>query len=158
VRARVGKGVLLLRFTRTDNDGAAVRRDSDQEIKSIKEYLGWLREAVTPHNNQLETWAQSYIKQRKNRLLAGANMAEAIDLPMKKREGVPVTYAVPVKKRVAKIEEIKVEGAFKPEPTLAMSEYEEILRIMKNMTQVIERSLHEFAGMGEETLRSHFLV
>src|ERR1700751_1613793 len=85
-------------------------------------------------------------------------MAKAVDLPMKRREGVPVTYVVPVKKRVPKIEEIKVEDTFNPEPALAMSEYEEILRIMKNMAQVMERSPHEFAGMGEETLRSHFLV
>jgi hypothetical protein len=157
-RAKVGKGELLLRFVRMDHDGATVRRDSDREIKSIKDYLDWQREVVTPHNNQLEGWAQSYITQRKERLLAAANMAGAIGLPMRRREGVPVTYAVPLKKRVPKIEEIKVEGAFKPEPALAMSEYEEILRITKNMTQVMERSPHEFVGMGEETLRSHFLV
>jgi hypothetical protein len=41
---------------------------------------------------------------------------------------------------------------------LIMAEYEEILQIMKNMAQGMERSPHEFAGMGEETLRSHFLV
>jgi hypothetical protein len=53
-RAKVGKGELLLRFVRMDHDGAAVRRDSDQEIKSIKDYLDWQREVVTSHNNQLE--------------------------------------------------------------------------------------------------------
>ena len=51
-----------------------------------------------------------------------------------------------------------MQGGFRPEPVLAMAEYEEILRIMKNMVQVMERSPHEFADMGEETLRSHFLV
>jgi hypothetical protein len=55
-RARVGEAVLRLSFTRTDNDGAAVKRDSDNEIKSINDYLDWLREAVKPHNNQLESW------------------------------------------------------------------------------------------------------
>jgi hypothetical protein len=50
-----------------------------------------------------------------DRLLAAANMAKAIDLPMKRREGVPVTYVVPVKKGVPKIEEIKVEDTFNPE-------------------------------------------
>jgi hypothetical protein len=60
-------------------------------------------------------------------------MATAVGLPMKRREGAPDTYAVPVKRRVPKIEEIKVEGVFKPEPALAMSDYEEILRIMQNM-------------------------
>jgi hypothetical protein len=127
-------------------------------LTEIKEYLGWLEEAVTPYNNQLEEQVRAQVKARKDRLLADANMTAAIGLPMKKREGVPITYAVPVKKRVPKIEEIKIAGAFRPEPVLAMAEYEEILRIMKNMALVMERSPHEFAGMGEETLRSHFLV
>lgn len=39
-----------------------------------------------------------------------------------------------------------------------MSEYEEILRIMKNMTRVMEYSPHAFVKMGEEDLRTHFLV
>jgi hypothetical protein len=77
---------------------------------------------------------------------------------MKKREGVPVTYAVPVKRRLPRIEEIKVSGAFVPEPVLAAEEYEEILRIMKQMVHVMERSPHEFHNIGEEAIRSHFLV
>jgi hypothetical protein len=157
-RARVGEGVLRLSFTRADNDGAAVKRDSDNEIKSINDYLDWLREVVTPHNNQLESGAQTFIKHRKDRLLAAANMATAVGLPMKRREGAPDTYAVPVKRRVPKIEEIKVEGVFKPEPALAMSDYEEILRIMQNMAQVRELSPHVFETLGEEDLRTHFLV
>ena len=139
-----------------DHDAAAVKRESEQTIKEIKDYLSWLQEAVGPYNDHLEELSQSHVRQRKDRLLAGANMAEAIGLPMKKREGVPVTYAVPVKKRVPKIEEIKVQGTFKPEPVLAMSEYEEILRIMKKMTHVMERSPHAFVKMGEEDLRYVF--
>ena len=37
-------------------------------------------------------------------------------------------------------------------------DYEEILRIMKNMVHVMELSPHAFSAMGEEDLRSHFLV
>jgi hypothetical protein len=69
-----------------------------------------------------------------------------------------MTYTVPVKKRVAKIDQIKVEGAFKPEPALSHSDYEEILRIMKNMALVMERSPRAFVDMEEEALRWHFLV
>jgi hypothetical protein len=157
-RAEIGKGELLLRYVRMDHDAAAIKRESEQTIKEIKDHLSWLQEAVAPYNRQLEELVRSDVRQRKDRLLKDANMAEAIGLPMKKREGAPLTYTVPVKRRAPKIEEIKVEGAFKPEPVLAMAEYEEILRIMRNMAQVMERSPHEFAGMGEETLRSHFLV
>jgi hypothetical protein len=49
-------------------------------------------------------------------------MATAVGLPMKRREGAPDTYSVPLKRRVPKIEEIKVEGVFNPEPALAISD------------------------------------
>jgi hypothetical protein len=39
-----------------------------------------------------------------------------------------------------------------------MCDYEEILRIMKNMAQVMELSPNAFVDMDEEALRSHFLV
>jgi hypothetical protein len=85
-------------------------------------------------------------------------MTAALGLPMKKREGVPTTYSVPVARLTPKIDQIKVEGAFKSEPALSGEDYEEILRIMKNMVQVMELSPQAFHGMGEEDLRSHFLV
>jgi hypothetical protein len=85
-------------------------------------------------------------------------MTAAIGLPLRKREGVPVTYSVPVKRRAPKIEQPIVTGPFKPEPALATEDYEEILRIMANMVRVMELSPHAFQAMGEEDLRSHFLV
>ena len=39
-----------------------------------------------------------------------------------------------------------------------MEEYEEILRIMRNMVQGMELSPRAFVGMQEEDLRTHFLV
>ena len=39
-----------------------------------------------------------------------------------------------------------------------MSEYEEILRMMQSMAQVMELSPHVFETLGEEDLRTHFLV
>ncbi len=157
-RAEIRKDELLLRYVRTDHDANAVKRESDQTIKEIKNHLSWLQEAVEPYNQHLEELVRSRVKERKDWLLANANMAAEIGLPMRKREGVPLTYSVPVKRRVLKIEEIKVEGVFKPEPTLAMAEYEEILQIMKNMAFVMELSPRAFVDMGEETLRWHFLV
>ena len=93
------------------------------------------------------------MRAKKKRLLADAGMVEAIGLPMKKREGVPVTYSVPVTRRAPKIEQIKVTGSFKPEPVLSKSAYEEILRIMKNMALVMELSPHAFLDMDEEVSR-----
>jgi hypothetical protein len=64
-----------------------VKRENERTIKEIKDYLGWLQEAVTPYNRQLEEQVRPQVKPRKDRLLADANMAKAIGLPMKKTRG-----------------------------------------------------------------------
>ena len=157
-RATIGKGELFLTYVRTDPNAEAIKRDYQGTVNSIKEYLRSLSESAAQFNNQLEKLIASQIKTRKDRLLADAGMTAAIGLPMRKREGASATYAVPVSRRVPKVEQIKTQGSFKPEPALSDEDYQEILRIMKNMVQVMELSPHAFSDMGEEDLRFHFLV
>jgi hypothetical protein len=157
-RAEIGKGEILITYVRTDQNAEAIKQDYQRTVSSIKDYLRSLSESAALFNGQLEGLATSQLKARKDRLLADAGMTAAIGLPMKKREGMPTTYAVPVTRRVPKIEQIKAGGAFKPEPALSEEDYEEILRIMKSMVQVMELSPHAFLDMGEEDLRYHFLV
>ena len=47
---------------------------------------------------------------------------------------------------------------YKREPVLSTDDYEHILSVMTNMVLVMERSPSAFTAMGEEALRSHFLV
>ncbi len=157
-RAEIGKGELLLTYVRTDQNAEAIKGEYQRTVSAIKDYLRSLSESAAQFNGQVEGLVVSQLKARKDRLLADAGMTAALGLPMKKREGVPTTYAVPVARRTPKIEQIKPGGAFKPEPALSSEDYGEILRIMKNMVQVMELSPHAFHGMGEEDLRSHFLV
>jgi hypothetical protein len=156
--AEIGNGELLLTYVTTNQNAEAIKREYQGTVNSVKEYLRALSESTLQFNGQLEGLITTQLKARKDRLLADAGMTASLGLPMKKREGVPSTYAVPVVRRVPKIEQIKTSGAFKPEPALSAEDYEEILRIMKNMVHVMELSPHAFSAMGEEDLRSHFLV
>jgi hypothetical protein len=47
---------------------------------------------------------------------------------------------------------------YAPEPALDSADYEHILTVMSNMAHVMERSPSAFGAMGEEDLRTHFLV
>lgn len=157
-RGEITKNEILLTYVRTDQDAGAIKQDYQSTVASIKQYLSSLSQSAAEFNNQLEGFVTSQIKTRKNRLLADAGMTAAIGLPLRKREGTPLTYSVPVSRRVPKIEQLKPVGAFKPEPALANEDYDEILRIMQNMVHVMELSPNAFHNMGEEDLRSHFLV
>jgi hypothetical protein len=157
-RAEMGNGELLLTYITTNQNAEAIKREYQGTVNSVKEYLRTLSESAVQFNGQLEGLVTAQVKTRKDRLLADAGMTASLGLPMKKREGVPSTYAVPVARRVPKIEQIKTSGSFKPEPALSSEDYEEILRIMENMVHVMELSPHAFSAMGEEDMRSHFLV
>ncbi|MBB5344474.1 hypothetical protein [Tunturibacter empetritectus] len=157
-RGEIGKSEILLSYLRTDQNAEAIKREYQATVTSIKGYLRSLSESTAQFNSQLENLVTAQLKSRKDRLLADAGMTAAIGLPMKKREGEPSTYSVPVARRVPKIEQIKVSGPFKPEPVLSTEDYQEILRIVKHMVHVMELSPHAFFSMGEEDLRSHFLV
>jgi hypothetical protein len=157
-RVEIGKRELLFRYVRTDQNGEAIRREYQSTVKSIQGHLQSLAQSAAQFNNQLESLVTTEVKTRKERLLKDAGMTAAIGLPLKKRAGVPVTYSVPVTRRAPRIEQIKISGPFKPEPALAIDDYEEILRIMSNMVHVMELSPHAFLHMDEEGLRTHFLV
>lgn len=107
-RDQIGKGELLLTYVRTDPNAEAIKREYKATVDSIKNYLRSLSESAAQFNGQLESLVRSQMKARKDRLLADAGMTAAIGLPMKKRDGAPTTYSVPVAWRVPKIEQIKV--------------------------------------------------
>jgi hypothetical protein len=157
-QAEVENGEIRLTYLRYDHDTEALKRDFERALSTIQKNLSSLAESARTFNSQLEELVAPLLQQRKQKLLRDAGMVAALGLPLKKRAGMPVTYSVPIKRRVPKIEQIKVEGAFKPEPALSQGDYEEILRIMKNMAIVMERSPRAFVDMGEEMLRWHFLV
>jgi hypothetical protein len=87
------------------------------------------------------------------------HFASCTRLPIKRRQGVPTTYAVPIKRRKPRIDRLPAPtDKVQVEPTLDLEEYENILDIMRNMVLVVGRSPKTFEQMGEEDLRTHFLV
>ena len=86
-------------------------------------------------------------------------MVASLGFKMKVREGAPTTYvAADVRRRISPVLPAASAAPYVPEPTLAMADYEHILGVMQNMTQVMELSPSAFHDVDEEALRSHFLV
>lgn len=157
--ATVSGNELHLIFERTDHNAEAVKREYTATVGQIKTHLESLRASANTFNDGLEQQVRLGITQRKTKLLADAGMVAELGLPIKKRQGAPSTYAVPMQRRKPRIERPPATSApFAAEPALASEEYEAILSIMKNMVRVMEQSPKAFENMGEEDLRTHFLV
>lgn len=130
-----------------------------EDIQLIQSYLNWVKNDVDNFNNSLESYIRDSIKIRKNKLLQDRNLVSSLNIPIKKRSDAYWTYSIPIKPKKIKIKlpRAKTEK-FKPEPTLAMEIYEDILKTLENMALVMERSPRSFSRMDEKTLRDHFLV
>lgn len=158
-KAVVMNGEIRFTFSSANLDAAAAKRGFENEVQHIKQNLQNLRASVNQHNAQLEEEIRQQVIQRKQKLLNDAQIASSLGYPIRRREGASSTYTVPVQRRTPKIAPPPTSSStFRPEPALAMEEYENILGIIRNMVHVMERSPKAFENMGEEDLRTHFLV
>lgn len=158
-RAVIEKNELLLRFESPADQARDVRPLVDRIIADIEQHLGWQRPMIEAHNVALPDAAEQAILQRRSRLLAQSQRAEALGIPIRRRADAPKTYAMPtVRRKVTPTLPPAKTAQFKPEPVLAMDLYEQALRIVQDMALVMERSPEAFKSMNEEALRQHFLV
>jgi hypothetical protein len=86
-------------------------------------------------------------------------MVASLGFKMKERQGAAKTFVAPeVRRKISPVMPAASSAPFKPEPALSTEDYEHILGVMQNMTQVMELSPSAFHEVDEEALRSHFLV
>jgi len=159
-RAIVSKTDLLFRYdSPSDAPHVDVRSSVERVLNEIEQYLGVQRTMIQVYNQGLANLSAQCIEQRRARLLAQSDRVAALGIPVKRREDAPKTYVVPtVQKKAAPKLPPASNAPFKPEPTWAMDQYEQALRIMQDMALVMERSPGAFKSMNEEALRQHFLV
>lgn len=154
----IGQEVHLI-YEKVDHSSDELKRTCVRDRNEIKKYLEWVRHDIESFNQSLDSLIEQIFSQRKQKLLASQEVVSSLGIPIKQREGIPRTYAVPDIRRKVKIERPVVKKEFfKPEPTLTENEYEHILEIIQNMVMVMERSPQAFKTMNEEDLRQHFLV
>jgi hypothetical protein len=158
-RAVVEKNELVLRYDSPADAPRDVRPLIDRTLTEIEQHVGWQAAMLDAHNNGLPAVAAQAIEQRRARLLAQSQRAAALGIPIKRRNDAPQTYAIPiVRTKVAPALPPASTAPYTPEPAWAMEQYEQALKIMQDMTLVMERSPDAFKTMNEEALRQHFLV
>ncbi len=158
--ARVGKNQLVLIHDQPGQlNPEQVKTNYEQTIKQIREYLQRVEADCSKFHSVLEAQVRQMLTTRKNRILQYRQAGVNIGIPLKRRIDATQTYAVRgVVRKPQILRPVVKDKAFAPEPTLVESEYEHILGIIRSMVSVMERSPREFIHLGEEGLRSHFLV
>ncbi len=158
-RGEFDESELTFRYSRTNHDAVGVRTEFDRDLKDIKTWLANVKNQVEEHAAKLTELATRHINERRERLLGDHAVASSLGFPIRRRDHAPSTYAVPnVRRKLKPSMPATKKEPQTLQPTLAMPEYEHILQVIQSMVLVIERSPSTFQNLGEEDLRSHFLV
>jgi hypothetical protein len=156
---RVVGNEVHLTFSKRDYDGDALKQALNREIETIARHVEWVRRDVEQYNTNLKSNLLARLNERKAKLLKDKGLLSSLGIPVRQRDGAPQTYMAPVKrKRIATAKPVASKETFAPEPELQLEIYEQILNTLRNMVFVMERSPRAFSNMGEEDLRTHFLV
>lgn len=157
--AQIANGELRLTYPILDHDEQQLRSRYDRDLQTLEQYLGFVRHDVEGYMHSLRPTVERLIAERKRRLLANADLAASLGVPIRRRDGDSGTYAPPEIRRRPRIELPPAShGRFTPEPALPQEEYDHILTVLERSTAVMERSPSAFAVMGEEDLRFQLLV
>ena len=150
---------IKLFYSGTDINADIIRTEINKVVSDIEKWLAFVRCDTKKWNENIITLIPAELEKRKSKLIHDQGIIEALGFPLRKRTGMPNTYTVPIERKKIKYEKPKVtKKIYKPEPSLDLLEYVNILNILSNMVLVMEKSPNAFKNMDEETLRTHFLV
>jgi hypothetical protein len=149
---------LILRMRGTNLEPTAVEKHFNSTLDDFERYLNWQRTSADQFLTELTQRARQTIEARKARLLADRNMVASLPFKIKARGGFSPTYVAPLKRKQIMVQQAPASGPFKPEPVLAETDYQHILKVFEGMTQTMERNPSTFTKLDEEALRDMYLV
>jgi len=158
-RGTVVRNEIHLIYECVEPNPEEAKRYVEKTINDIKVHLEWIKQDVETFNSELRGYIKQLIASRKDKLLKNMSLIASLNIPIKKKDNLPMTYTVPSIRKKISVERPKVKDAvFHPEPTLSLQDYEEILITLQNMCLIMERSPRTFYKLKEEEIRDHFLM
>lgn len=160
-RGVLDSGWLCFEIANYNNDANEIRREYENTTAWIERQLGNLAREAVRYNRSLEELAAREFRTRKQNILDKANMLAELGVPIRRRDNLPETFAIPSpekRKRVTITRPTVAEAGFKPEPTLDQAVYEDILRVIHELGKAFERMSYVYEGKDEEQIRDVLLV
>jgi len=156
-RVRPGKIEFEYKWVQGDADVETADEQFRGDLNKVKGYLENAAEQVEDYNSSLRQDINAQLRRRKEAVEEDRSGVESLPYPVERRDDAPATHKVPVERKSVGLEREKKKSR-PPNRFLTDEVYEAILEVLRNMTEVMERSPTAFREMDEEDLRTHFLV
>jgi hypothetical protein len=142
------------------NDSLSANSVSNGIIVNIKKQLQNISNEISTLNSGLLQNASRVFKSRKEKLLAKNNLLGQLNVPIKRRDSLPATFAIPTPeiRKPIKLKPATTDAAYKPEPSLDQEVFVSILKIIHDLGKMLERMPSLYKNKLEEELRDHLVM
>lgn len=141
------------------DDPEPLKREAEDILNKLQQQLAHLANQARQFNAGLASKASSLLESRRQEIRKRSGFVEALGVPLRKREDLPETFAVPPPEQRRRIRpKPQVAPSGPPEPTLDVEAYNEIVRTIWDLGRTMERLPSTYAGKDEEMLRDHILL
>jgi hypothetical protein len=156
VRARVAEKELMLTYVRPrDYDPVRLKNEMDRDVESIRAHIDYISRTAAELNPKLLEAVTTQVRQRQERISERQKLAEFLTFPLARKQDTAAL--VPLVKRTVRLKELPAKTN-PPEFSVADDDYEQIVRLLRLMSETMEKYPPMFREMEEEVLRFFFLT
>ena len=144
-----------------DGNAESIKQRAASNQNHIHQQWARVKDEVAAFNKGLKSRAARVFQTRKEHLLKRNGLMASLGVPIKKRENLPQTFAVPTpatRKKISVTKPAVTEKGYRPEPTLEDATYHQILDYLHGWGKQLERMPSTYSGKSEEDLRDMFLA
>lgn len=158
VTGTVANSVLQLRFQDRQLKNPELNDLINKRLEEIQTNLNNIEEDLGPFNAQLPAEADRLATNRRQTLLDSRNLEADLGIRVVSRSG-PGSYSIPTKPKSVPVTRTAGNSQpFRPEPVLAVKDYEETIQLVIAWGRSLERTPEVFAPLKEEHLRAFILT
>lgn len=154
-----GLGNLDMVFSQpSDLSADALKQGLDKSMRDIRSHLESQRRQIEQHNASLPKAIRQVVQARRARLQTHDGIAQALNLPLKRRDGVPEIRPIAVQRKLVRPLPPPPKSGYKPEPGITDEDYEHILSVIRHEGRTFEATPGTFSSLDEEQLRDIILA
>lgn len=158
---RVTDGELAFKHIAFTGDANVIKRAMEDGLEQLSRGVGFIRKDLDAYNARLPRQAEAVLRARKDELLKRRDLTASLGVPIRTKSTTMPTVSVPAPESVKPRRSRppgSSPGQYKPEPTLDVDAYRNILADIRAFGVSMERSPSTYAPHGEEQLRDMFIT
>lgn len=142
----------------SDEPAEKPKRELDDTLRGVRFYLENQKRQIEQHNAGLPNAIRQTVQVRRSRLQTHDGIAQALNIPLKRRDGAPEIRPIAVQRKLVRPLPPPPKSGYKPEPGITDEDYEHILSVIRHEGRTFEATPGTFSSLDEEQLRDIILA